>query len=86
MTRKRFIKLMMAEGYSRNEAREWAEGAAFSGVSYAELYRSSTFRWSREFERIYEAAEKIRAGCIEAINATAANIQAALDRIGNISI
>lgn len=37
MTRKRFIKLLMAEGYSRNEANELAMDVD-EGFSYDELY------------------------------------------------
>lgn len=37
MTRKRFIKLLMADGYSRNEANEFADDAK-EGYSYNFLY------------------------------------------------
>lgn len=37
MTRKRFIKLLMARGYSRNEAQELAQ-EGYEGESYAEKY------------------------------------------------
>ena len=36
MTRKRFVKLCMARGYSRNEAQELALNARQKGHSYAE--------------------------------------------------
>lgn len=36
MTRKRFVKLCMARGYSRNEAQELALDARQKGRSYAE--------------------------------------------------
>ena len=38
MTRKRFVKLLMADGCSRNEANDWARDVA-EGYSYVELYR-----------------------------------------------
>ena len=38
MTRKRFVKLLMAEGYSRNSANEIADEALEDGFSYAEAY------------------------------------------------
>ena len=38
MTRKRFIKLLMANGYSRNGANEIAADALKDGYSYAEAY------------------------------------------------
>ena len=37
MTRKRFIKLLMAQGYSRNEARELAR-FGYEGQPYTEKY------------------------------------------------
>lgn len=39
MTRKRFVKLLMAKGYDRNEANATAEYARMSGRSYAEAYK-----------------------------------------------
>lgn len=39
MTRKRFVKLLMAKGFSRNRANELAEAARLSGRSYAEVYK-----------------------------------------------
>ena len=38
MTRKRFVKLLMAEGYSRNGANAIAEDVLKDGYSYAEGY------------------------------------------------
>lgn len=38
MTRKRFVKLLMAEGYSRNGANEIADKTIEDGFSYAEAY------------------------------------------------
>lgn len=38
MTRKRFVKLLMAEGYSRNGANEIAEEVLADGFTYAEGY------------------------------------------------
>lgn len=42
MTRKRFIKLLMAEGYSRNGANDIADDALKDGYSYAETYDQIT--------------------------------------------
>lgn len=42
MTRKRFVKLMMAEGYSRNTANLMAWKAAAQGVSYQKTYDAAT--------------------------------------------
>ncbi len=38
MTRKRFIKLLMSEGYSRNEAVDYARTFRRSGLSYSRMY------------------------------------------------
>ena len=38
MTRKRFVKLLMAEGYSRNSANDIAGDVVKDGYSYAEGY------------------------------------------------
>ena len=38
MTRKRFVKLLMAEGYSRNSANKIADDLRMDGYSYAEGY------------------------------------------------
>ena len=38
MTRKRFVKLLMAEGYSRNSANTLADDVIADGYSYAEGY------------------------------------------------
>lgn len=38
MTRKRYIKLMMASGWDRNEATSFAEQTREDGISYAEDY------------------------------------------------
>lgn len=38
MTRKRYIKLMMAEGWDRNTANAFAEQVQADGISYAEDY------------------------------------------------
>ncbi len=38
MTRKRFVKLLMAEGYSRNDANDIADEVLEDGFSYAEAY------------------------------------------------
>ena len=39
MTRKRFVKLLMAERFDRNEANLWADYYNMMGTSYAEAYK-----------------------------------------------
>ena len=41
MTRKRFVKLLMSQGYSRNEAQELARDAVASGMSYESAYTAA---------------------------------------------
>ena len=38
MSRKRFIKLLMSQHYSRNEARAWAEAARNEQITYSTAY------------------------------------------------
>lgn len=38
MTRKRFVKLLRAERFDRNEANLWADYYNMMGISYAEAY------------------------------------------------
>lgn len=40
MARKRFIKLLMSEGYSRNEANSIAADARISGLAYSTAYKA----------------------------------------------
>lgn len=42
MTRKRFIKLLMAEGYSRNEANTIATDARNCGLDYKTTYKAES--------------------------------------------
>ena len=42
MTRKRFVKLLMARGYSRNGANDMATLARAKGYSYEKTYRLAT--------------------------------------------
>lgn len=52
MTRKRFVKLMMGKGYSRNEANALAARARRYGVSYADRWRHERIKASgRELSR-----------------------------------
>ena len=40
MTRKRFVKLAMATGYSRNSANRIADAVVADGKTYAEVYKA----------------------------------------------
>ena len=59
MTRKRFVKLLMAERFDRNEANFWADCYNMMGTSYAEAYedmkpylcsRLILWNWNRTFK------------------------------------
>jgi len=62
MTRKRFVKLMMARGYSRNEANALALVARYKGDSYEKAYRMATIipdlvdRLTEAFENVVDTA------------------------------
>ena len=42
MTRKRFVKLLMADGYSRNQANTIAASAQRVGLTYSNAYRAES--------------------------------------------
>lgn len=47
MTRKRFVKLLMAERFDRNEANLWADYYNMTGTSYTEAYEDmKPYRYS----------------------------------------
>ena len=62
MTRKRYIKLLMAAGYSRNEANQLAEWAVESGLSYRTAYRFVSTYFPTGFKKIAEALERWLSG------------------------
>ena len=56
MTRKRYIKLLMAAGYSRNEAASLAAIAQSMGVPYAEaLSNDNAYQFSKAIKRVTSA-------------------------------
>lgn len=69
MTRKRFVKLAMANGYSRNSANRIAGAVVADGKTYAEVYKALlafkkltatiTPALSEAVERFTKAASKI---------------------------
>ena len=66
MTRKRFVKLCMARGYSRNEANELArEGVAIYG-SYSALF-VVTLLGSSEFYEAFSEAVRIAANIVQEV-------------------
>lgn len=78
MTRKRYIKLTMARGYSAREAREMARGACEAGLTYAEAYDDDM---NSLYTRVYEWARKAAPVLSEMVSgwiAAAAELSAAL--------
>ena len=58
MTKKRFIKLLMSKGKSRNEARQMASCYNSRNISYARAY--STYRLTIPFIKIACSARQFR--------------------------
>lgn len=85
MTRKRFIKLCMAIGYSRNEANAMAERARRYGMSYAARWELvMDFRVSPAVEFITGLAQGLREtipGIVEAASKLAADAAAAVKEL-----
>lgn len=88
MTRKRFIKLLMAEGCSRNEANEWAEDAK-EGFTYSFLYaincamRENPSFLEEFFKKVTEIVERIVEVLPTAIQAVIDAIPVACERLRN---
>lgn len=59
MTRKRFVKLLMALGYSRNWANTRAEQARRVGYSYAEQWGHECDIIQRQIRAVSEAVVKL---------------------------
>lgn len=63
MTRKRFIKLMMAQGYTRNQCERMANGVVKTGYSYRETYNLAMgfhSLWPKVYPGLEKLAEKLR--------------------------
>lgn len=82
MTKKRYIKLLMAQGRSRNYANECAQEVAAAGGScsyeeaYALSYALDRTNWVSAAHQLGEAIESITASMIKVVNAVAAGIAA----------
>lgn len=62
MTRKRFVKLCMANGYSRNSANRIADAVVADGKTYAEVYKALS------------AVKKLTAAIVPAVSETVQRI------------
>lgn len=78
MTRKRFIKLLMSKGYSRNEAAALAAEVPGSGQSYVETYiRADIYnRLVNNFPDVAEEAQRMAEGLTKIVQAFAAGVNA----------
>lgn len=88
MTRKRFIKLCMSKGYSRNRAEKLAADVIADGMSYDQGYacvlRMANIDWvklgaamNRTIEAVAEATRKLAIAVGQAIEAIGHSIQEA---------
>ena len=90
MTRKRFIKLLMAEGYSRNEANQIAEDVRADGLTYAEgfdqvtrmlpVIQEALQRMMEAVQPVVDAIWKVSCALSEAVKAFAETFQAEMGR------
>lgn len=78
MTRKRFVKLLMADGYSKNKANELAAGVRSCGMKYSNAYMAeSTMRGAIikfnniDFTAVCDAIRKIAEAAINVASAIA---------------
>ena len=97
MTRKRFVKLLMADGYSRNEANKLATDVQYCGLSYSTAYRTESdmrgaiikfknigFTAGRDaFRNIAEAAVKVVSAIAKAANAFAETYTAEMEALNH---
>ena len=60
MTRKRFVKLLMASGWSRDRAQAFASNVAISGLSYVDALQDI-------IDFVLFVADSLRAVCDETI-------------------
>ena len=90
MTRKRFIKLLMAEGYSRNSANKIAEDVRNDGMTYAEGFDQATKmlpviqdtlqRMMDAIQPVVDAIWRVSCALGEAVKAFHDTFQAAMSR------
>lgn len=88
MTRKRFVKLCMANGYSRNAANRIAEEISAKGKTYAETYKgivaiNTLSKWfGREFrdtvDRLSKSFGKLTKALSEGVAAFSKAVSAAM--------
>lgn len=90
MTRKRFVKLLMAEGYSRNSANNVADATIMCGYSYAEGYAHVTnllplieavaVRFGKAVQKFADSIDKCAKAMSEAASAAGKALYAAMSQ------
>ena len=83
MTRKRFVKLLMADGYSRNDAKEYAATANARKVSYKRSYFAIIF--AKQIARVGVASSKAAEAILFAADAIKKFAVAAVSTAQSIS-
>ena len=71
MTHKRYVKLKMAEGFSRNEANQKAREIVSEGLSYQGDYNADTWLGKLDAEDLAKAIEAMRAVLENAVETVA---------------
>ena len=82
MTRKRFVKLLMAQGYDRNEAEEMALGSRERGMTYAESYKLIT-NFTSAFSKVMPNIGVMVEQAVEAIQRMAGALSEGISAFGN---
>lgn len=82
MTRKRFIRLVMAEGIQRNKANEIAWTTQKSGVPYADAYFCMRHPFIASFNKTVEAFRRAAVTAGEALRRIAAQFRAIAEYAG----
>ena len=82
MTRKRFIRLLMAEGIQRNKANEIAWTTQKSGVPYADAYFCMHHPFIASFNKTVEAIKKAAVTAGETLRRIATQFRAIAEYAG----
>lgn len=81
MTRKRFVKLLMSMGYSRNEANSTAIHARHCGKTYEQMYINIRLEEINELCKFVEEAKKVLGNFGTVMMEFAKNVASALAEI-----
>lgn len=82
MTRKRFIKLCMSKGYSRNRAVEFADDVIADGMSYDQGMENVLRMANIDFTCLCAALSRAMEAAAEAVRQMAVAVGQAVETIG----